>query len=473
MSSGRCAGQISTAAVVALFIGACGSSHATGTQGGAGGSGAVGNAGRGGTATATGGLGGTTGSSGAWSVGGTTGSSLACAALPAATGTVVNVTPSDDLPAAVDAATAGTTIVLADGTYTPSRQLNFRAAGVTLRSASDDAQTVVIDGAYALDEIVAITANDVTIAHVTVERAVHHPVHVYPPDAGPDVTGTLLYGLRLIDGGQQFVKVNPNAARTFWVDRGRVECSSFMMTTDGRTHVEPCCGGCYTGGIDVHAGRGWVVRANHFEGIYCAGTGLAEHAIHFWNGARDTLVENNVIIDCARGIGFGLDGGVGERVYSDAPYGGVMLAHYDGIIRNNVIFSETPYYDTGIELDITREPHVLHNTVISTAAATGAYSSIDWRFAETHVVLRNNLATRLTERDSATADLDHNLPSAPGQTGASLSDFVDPTGHDLHLSATAAEAVDQGVADPESGLDIDGEPHDVGAPDLGADERAQ
>jgi hypothetical protein len=41
----------------------------------------------------------------------------------------------------------------------------------------------------------------------------------------------------------------------------------------------------------------------------------------------------------------------------------------------------------------------------------------------------------------------------------------------LHLSAAAAEAIDQGIADPESGLDIDGEAHDVGSPDLGADER--
>ena len=78
---------------------------------------------------------------------------------------------------------------------------------------------------------------------------------------------------------------------------------------------------------------------------------------------------------------------------------------------------------------------------------------------------------RFTERDGAMATLDHNLPAATGQAGASLASFVDAAGHDLHLSAAAAEAIGQGIADPEAGLDIDGETHDDGAPDLGADER--
>lgn len=42
---------------------------------------------------------------------------------------------------------------------------------------------------------------------------------------------------------------------------------------------------------------------------------------------------------------------------------------------------------------------------------------------------------------------------------------------DLHLTAGATDAIDQGTPVGDAGLDLDGEPHDRGAPDLGADER--
>src|SRR6185295_333172 len=141
----------------------------------------------------------------------------------------------------------------------------------------------IIDGEYQTPEIVVVTASNVTIAHVTITRAVDHPVHVYPEGAA--VTNTRLYGLRLIDGGEQFVKVNPDAARANFVDGGRLECSFLQLTEAGRPHVESLGGtSCYTGGIDVHGGRGWVVRANRFQDIYCRTGFLAEHAVHFWTG---------------------------------------------------------------------------------------------------------------------------------------------------------------------------------------------
>jgi hypothetical protein len=321
-----------------------------------------------------------------------------------------------------------------------------------------------------VNEIIQITASDVTVAHVTITRAIDHPIHAFSPAAGVDITGPVLYGLRLIDGGEQFVKVNPIVGQDGYVDEGLIACSLFLMTDEGRTHVS----GCYTGGIDVHAGRGWIVRENRFEDIYCESGGLAEHAVHFWKGARDTLVENNLIVNCARGIGFGLEGGTGQRVYPDAPHGGANLAHYDGIIRNNVIWSDIPWHDTGIELHLAREPVVLHNTVMWGPGATNAFSSIDWRFQETRAVVKNNLADRFTERDDATADLGVNVPAAANQQGigADLSWFADAGGLDFHLTGAAAPAIDQGTTEAQAGLDIDGEAHDHGgAPDLGADER--
>src|SRR4029079_6116150 len=105
-------------------------------------------------------------------------------------------------------------------------------------------------------------------------------------------------------------------------------------------------------------------------------------------GARDTLVEQNTVINCARGIGFGLVESGATRTYADNPYPGVVyIGHYDGLIRNNVIYASIPYFDTGIELDQARGTRVFHNTVTHSTAATAAFSSIDYRFANTRVEL--------------------------------------------------------------------------------------
>ncbi|MGQ0805055.1 MAG: hypothetical protein ACT4PI_14490 [Actinomycetota bacterium] len=203
---------------------------------------------------------------------------------------------------------------------------------------------------------------------------------------------------------------------------------------------------------------------NSFEGIYCEDGEVAEHAVHFWNGARDTVVENNYIRNVSRGIGFGLVQSGASRVYPDNPYPGVYIGHYDGVIRNNVIIADIPQYDTGIELDQARFPQVLHNTIIETGNATNSFSSIDHRFANTIVDIRNNLTRRITQRDGAQATLTANVSDTPGAW------FVDVAAGNAHLRSTAAGAIDQGSASGIAGLGLDGTPHDQGPPDIGADE---
>jgi hypothetical protein len=435
-----------------------------GTGGATGSGGATGMGGT--TGPSTGGISATGGTTSAGTGGSTAVGSTTCAALPPASGTVVNVTPAEvaSLPELTLNAAAGTTFVLAPGTYAIAGSLRLEAANLTLRSSTDRAADVVIDGAYAVAETVVIRASNATVAHVTITRAVDHAIHVSPPSAGVDVTGLVLYGVALVDNGEQFLKVNPLDSATGYIDAGRVECSTFLLTDAGRPHIERSTGGCYTGGVDVHAARDWIVRNNRFTGIYCAGEGLAEHAVHFWKRSRGTLVENNVIVNCARGIGFGMgDSDTGTRVYPDAPYGG-DLGHIDGIIRNNVIYADIDYFDTGIEIIQAAKPLVVHNTVVAWTGA-GFFSSIDYRFGRTQATIQNNLVRRITARDGAGGTVDHNLESTPA------SYLVDPRQGDFHLTAAASDAIDQGIVVAEAGVDMDGEPHTHGAPDLGADER--
>jgi len=391
----------------------------------------------------------------------------ACPLLAAAQGPITLVGPADaaKLPGIVASAATGSTIMLMEGTYPlGGASLRFRTPGVTLRGANP--RNVILDGEYRTAEAVVISASDVTIAELTITRAIDHPVHVYPEST--DVKNTRLYGLRIFDGGEQFVKVNPNAGRTSFVDGGRLECSFLQLTEAGRPMVETLGGtSCYTGGIDVHAGRGWVVRQNRFQDIHCRTGKLAEHAIHFWTGSRDTVVENNTIVNCARGIGLGLVASGDGRAYPDDPYPGRgYIGHYDGIIRNNVIFAGIPEYDTGIELAQARGVRVYHNSIFADAGATAAFSSIDARFPNTLADVRNNLVNRLTVRDGAVSNASSNREMVRA------ADFVNAPLADFHLTAAATDAIDKGVPLPEAGLDLDGHPHTAGAaPDLGADER--
>ena len=395
-----------------------------------------------------------------------------CGPLPAPAGNIINVDPSQEsnLDDIVNNATAGDTILLADGTYDLNGDyLWFDTSGVTMRSASGNREAVILDGDYVTTEIVVIAASDVTIADLTLKRAMYHPIHVTAGNSA-NTENTLIYNVHVIDPGQQAIKINPNGPRTYFPDNGTVACSHIELTDAGRPQITAINGSCYTGGIDGHGAWGWTVRDNLIEGFWCD-QGLSEHAVHFWTGSRDTLVERNELRDNARGVGFGLgQNGAGRDYGANLCPGAGYVGHYDGIIRNNFIFqgraelqSSGAGFECGICLEQACGAKVFHNTVASTAAP---FSSIEWRFSETDAELANNLASHnLMERDGATAALAGNLENAP------LSLFVDGSGGDLHLAADATAAIDQGVsiASGMSNDDFDGAPRDAN-PDLGADE---
>ncbi len=306
------------------------------------------------------------------------------------------------------------------------------------------------------------------IADLTLREAYDHPIHVSPTEASAPITGTVLHNLRVVDPGQQAIKINPVGQG--WADAGTIECSAIELTDAGRPFVRD---NCYTGGIDAHAAWGWVVRRNRISGFWCP-AGLSEHAIHFWNASRDTLVEENVIVDCARGIGFGLLALSGDRAYPDDPYPGVgYLGHIDGVIRNNFIaaadsdlFQSDSGFDAGIALEQSRNTWVMHNSVVSTAAP---FSSIEWRFANTQVQIVNNLVSHnLRERDGNPQEvLAGNLTAAPASWFQSI-----PQG-DLHLAGETLPPVDAGAAVAaglaDRDIDLAARP---AARDIGADEVA-
>jgi hypothetical protein len=393
----------------------------------------------------------------------------ACAALPPPTGTVVTVATVSQLVAAVNGAAAGTTISVADGVYAlDGAYLRIEAPGVTLRSASGNRDSVVLDGNYATTEIIQVVASNVTVADLTLREAYDHPIHVVATTTS-HTNNTLIHNVRVVDPGQQAIKVNAED-QVHFTDSGVIECSRIELTDTGRTHIRDSC---YTGGIDVHRSRDWIVRDNTIEGFWCA-DGLSEHAIHFWRGSRDTLVERNNLRNNARGVGFGLDPDGGGRTYADNPCpsaGGGYVDHVGGVVRNNFVsadqnalFASADGFDCGICLSQACGAAVLHNSVSSTQAP---FSSIEWRFARTNVEIKNNLVSHnLRARDGAVAVESGNV------TGAQASWFVGPTSGDLHLTPAATSATDRVSVDPRVAADIDRDTRPQGpAADVGADER--
>jgi len=405
----------------------------------------------------------------------------ACDPLEPGGGPVIAVTPAQaaQLGQIAHDAPSGAVIELADGTYPVSADVVMNLdKPLTLISASRDASRVILDGGsgHTAREIVQITASGVTVAHITIQNARDHLIHLYP-GAGADIRDITIHGVVLVDSGQHFIKSNADLANAdfataHFVDYVTVSCSTFTMSQQGRDYVptnpDNASYPCYTGGIDAHAARGWHVVRNRFDGIYCDVDSLAEHAIHFWHCGRDQVIEQNVVTDCARGIGLGLYWGdnLVERPYADMPHAGdkvdTYVANYDGIIRNNAIWADVAGFDTGINVEQAIGARIYHNSVLLGGAAAG--NPIEYRWPNSIVDLRNNLAAGVVARDGASGTVRANLAAAAG-------DFVDAPGGDFHLTGPTATGVDQGEdLGGAAGLDLDGAAHDDGPPDLGADE---
>jgi hypothetical protein len=398
-----------------------------------------------------------------------------CPALPPPTGTTVTADSEEAIWNAVNNATSGTTILIADGTYNLGAKgyyLWIDTPNVTLRSAGGRRDSVIFDDNYSRSEIITIAASDVTIADMTLKRAGTHPIHVVST-IGAATLNTLIYNVHIIDPGQQAIKINPHSNPIHFTDDGVVACSTIELTDAGRTKVWEINSSCYTGGVDGHQSRGWVIRDNIIKGFWCP-QGLSEHGVHFWTGSRDTIVERNWLINNARGIGFGLRESGNGRTYDGddpCPDASGHVGHFDGIIRNNFIFAGRDELfasqsgaDGGIALAQACGAQVLHNTA---AFVQSPFAAIEWRFSNTDAELFNNLVTHNLRDRGGAAVLSGNLSDQP------LSLFVDGAKGDLHLNGSADAAIDQAVA-IAAGLsddDFDNQTRPAGnSRDIGADE---
>ncbi len=362
----------------------------------------------------------------------------------------VELSPGDDITAALGSAKAGTTFLLKDGTYSISSNVWIRANGIVVRSKSGNREKVILDGNRGgmplqrenfVPEVLSIQGSDITVADLTIRYARDHGIHASAPVDGPS-RNLRLRNINVYDCGQQLIKVNSNGRvqQLHWVDDGILECSLVEFRNTSVMHYLEGNDIYYTGGVDIHGGRNWVIRGNTFRNIW-RGNKPMEHAVHIWSKSRGSLIENNYFENCWRGIGLGMknapwddlvrryDDGAGEQPYFD---------HIGGMVRNNIIYNARGYrLETGIEIMQVKDAEVYHNTVM---AEDEPFNSIEYRWPDTRVAIKNNLCShRILARDGARAELAGNLE------GASPDLLINPGQRNFGLKPDATSALGKGV----------------------------
>jgi hypothetical protein len=339
------------------------------------------------------------------------------------------------------------TIFLEDGTYTLSSDIWINAPDVTIAGQSGNRESVVIQGdamsaSASVGSIITIAARNFEIRNVTLQKCRWHLIQILGQVNADNI---IVKNCILRDSYEQLLKVTANLSDTsISSDNGLVEDCLFDYTAG----IGPQY---YIGGIDAHAARNWVVRGNTFRNIISPGGSVAEFAIHFWSDSANNIIEKNLIINCDRGIGFGLYGSTNSG----------------GIIRNNMIYhadNKGQFADVGIALAESQNSMVYNNTVYMEHDFQWA---IEYRFAGTvNALIANNLTNKIIiSRDGGVASVSNNITVAESDW------FIDVSSGDLHLASSRASVVDaaQSVTGLVDDFDSETRPQDAGF-DIGADE---
>lgn len=361
-----------------------------------------------------------------------------CPPLGLPSGPTITVSTEADLRDQAYNAASGTTIWVTAGTYNLQDALWVVNDGITIRGATGDRDDVILDGGGMLTwshtHVIAINADDVTIADLTIRNGDEHGVSVQGSDR------PTLYNLHILDTGYQLVKVNPVGDGS---EDGLLACSHLEYTT---TSPED-----YTNGISAHDAHDWTVRDNEWYRIRTPGNEPVP-TILFWTGSSGTVVERNLLVDCYQGISFG-------NAYHDPG------DHSGGIVRNNFIYASLPH-DVVIEMVHAAGWLVANNTALLLNPVSGVSHGMEARYSDSS----GTFAYNLTNMDIALNRDGANGAGTGNVTNAQSSWFEDASSGDLHLLSSATAAIDQAATLSAVFDDFDGDARPNGPPDVGADE---
>ncbi len=380
--------------------------------------------------------------------------------LPESRARTTRVSSIDELNDAISNLRKNSTILLEPGQYKLTRTLSIEVDNVAIRGASNNCSDVVILGPgmdeenhRGIENAFWINANNTAIANLSIGEVYYHTVQINNKSFAPHI-----YNVRMFNSGQQFVKANPVKFGQ-GVDNGIVEYSVMEYTNGPSLLNRDNSGTGYTNGVDIHAGKGWRISNNRFKNFHTPDN--ADHlwnaAVLVWNGASETITENNVFVNVDRAVVYGLE----ERTFD----------HRGGVIRNNMISMAPDLYtdlrtrssDAVISILDSPRTRVLHNTVLTQG--------------------NTNLAIEL-RLDTSGSEVSNNITDAPIEhrqrrffhqndniTDARPEWFTNPVTGNLRIKSDVSHGQDKVRAHRYAQFDIDGQRRPRGLRvDIGADE---
>ncbi len=369
---------------------------------------------------------------------------------------IINVTTAAELVTAIDNATAGDEIVLADGTYALTANVSCDTAGTAT-------QPIIVRAANSLGAVIELDATEgfkVSAPHWQFDGL--DVVGVCATDANCEhafhVTGAaddfVLRNSRVRDFNAQ-LKVNASMIGGSYVQphRGLIAYNE-ISDTRARNVSNPVTK------LNIDTGDDWVVRGNYLHDARKNGGDNISYLAFMKSGGRRGLFERNLAI-CTRehtggtriGLSFG-GGGTANEFCAPAFNASVACSteHTGGTMRNNIIVNCS---DVGIYLNESAESHILYNTLIGT-------NGIDFRFTTTSGDAIGNLMTSVPRtRDGGTMNATGNM------TNVDVAQFdtwyLTPLMGDLTVTGDVSSLVGAGPTEASVTNDYCAKPRPLGA----------
>lgn len=335
------------------------------------------------------------------------------------------------------------------GIYSLTATPNVQAPDVIIRAAAGmTADQVTVRGrgmdyenfAY-VQHGIYVSAPRLTLERFTIDQVYRHAVTF---DAG--ATGPIIRGMRLLDTGEQHFKTSQFPAA---INDGLIE-DCYIAYTNGSPLTNHGGGIGYINGIDLHNGANWIIRRNTLENLIVPDNATPDNwyapAILVWDRSSNTLVENNILINCQRAIVLGLAQRTGTPP--------VTPDHSGGIVRNNMIVLPAGAFsaarianaDAQILLWDCTGGIALHNTILT----NGQCYAIQGRWT-TDLVIANNLSDNIVHMRTGAA-----FTGSGHQANAQASWFTNAATGNLRLNSTGLANVITGTINANAQLDVDG-----------------